>query len=189
MKYKLINNKTKEETLCDKITIDGFDYYMGDKIKLSENNNVWVATKSRVFKFKTFMAVTSNNMPRLIIATNNPNINEVPKIIDDSLKFAKKYVTKNFLAETDEQQLNCYKHIETYLKGYNKSQETHPFSEENMIDFYEWCDTSEEANFFWRNNRIKPDMGGSHHKIIKQKRKELLELWKNQQLKIIHYVG
>ena len=111
----------------------------------------------------------------------------VPTYKSSPLKFAKKYVTKNFLAETDEQQLNCYKHIETYLKGYNKSQETHSFSEENMIDFYEWCDTSEEANFFWRNNRIKPDMGGSHYEIIKQKRKELLQLWKEQQTKIVYY--
>lgn len=31
-KYKLINNQTKEEYLCDKVTIDGFDYYVSDKI-------------------------------------------------------------------------------------------------------------------------------------------------------------
>lgn len=32
MKYKLINNQTKKETLCDKVTIDGFDYYVGGKL-------------------------------------------------------------------------------------------------------------------------------------------------------------
>ena len=32
MKYKLINIKTKEETLCDKVTIDGFDYYLNSYI-------------------------------------------------------------------------------------------------------------------------------------------------------------
>lgn len=29
MKYKLINNTTGEEQLCEKITIQGFDYYLG----------------------------------------------------------------------------------------------------------------------------------------------------------------
>jgi len=33
MKYKLINLKTKKEHLCDKVTIDGFDYYVnGEEI-------------------------------------------------------------------------------------------------------------------------------------------------------------
>lgn len=29
-KYKLINLNTKEEHFCDKITIDGFNYYVSD---------------------------------------------------------------------------------------------------------------------------------------------------------------
>lgn len=32
MKYKLINTITKEEHLCDKVTIDEFDYYVSDKV-------------------------------------------------------------------------------------------------------------------------------------------------------------
>ena len=28
MKYKLTNKQTNEENLCDKVTIDGFDYYV-----------------------------------------------------------------------------------------------------------------------------------------------------------------
>lgn len=32
MKYKLINKTTSEEHLCDKVTIDGFDYYLSDEI-------------------------------------------------------------------------------------------------------------------------------------------------------------
>lgn len=30
MKYKLINTKTKEEHLCDKVTIGGFEYYISN---------------------------------------------------------------------------------------------------------------------------------------------------------------
>ena len=29
-KFKLINNKTKEETVCSLVTIDGFEYYVDD---------------------------------------------------------------------------------------------------------------------------------------------------------------
>ena len=37
-KYKLINTTTKEEHLCDKVTIDGFDYYVSDeKYAVGEN--------------------------------------------------------------------------------------------------------------------------------------------------------
>jgi hypothetical protein len=28
MKYKLINSVSKIETICDKVTIDGFDHYL-----------------------------------------------------------------------------------------------------------------------------------------------------------------
>lgn len=30
MKYKLINTQTGEEHLCDKVTIDGMDYYVNN---------------------------------------------------------------------------------------------------------------------------------------------------------------
>jgi len=36
MKYKLINAQTKEEHLCDKVTIDGFDYYVSDNPKADD---------------------------------------------------------------------------------------------------------------------------------------------------------
>lgn len=31
MKYKLINKTTGEEHLCDKVIIEGFDYYVSDE--------------------------------------------------------------------------------------------------------------------------------------------------------------
>lgn len=34
-KYKLINLNTKEEQLCDKVTIDGFEYYLSDEKKIN----------------------------------------------------------------------------------------------------------------------------------------------------------
>lgn len=40
MKYKLININTKQETLCDRVTIGGFDYYVSDNEKPTINK--WV---------------------------------------------------------------------------------------------------------------------------------------------------
>ena len=42
MKYKLINSKTNEEHLCDKISIDGFDYYVSDDESQIGENVLWV---------------------------------------------------------------------------------------------------------------------------------------------------
>jgi hypothetical protein len=36
---------------------------------------------------------------------------------------AKKHVVDNFPHETDVEQLNCYKHIETFIEGYNYGKE------------------------------------------------------------------
>lgn len=170
MKYKLINKQTGEETLCDKVTIDGFDYYVGDEIQLGANN-VWVATKSRVFKFEIHMAVVKSNMPRIIIATNNPNI-DIPKVVDEVEELANQKTLPHLRA--------------VYIEAYNKSQETHPFSEEDMIEFADWEASSKEASDFWRKNRINLKMEGSQNKH-KELLKELLQIWKEQKPKTLYY--
>lgn len=45
MKYKLINNQTKEEHVCEKITIDIYDYYVSDDII---NTGDWVLSKNSI---------------------------------------------------------------------------------------------------------------------------------------------
>ena len=34
MKFKLINRQTNEEYICDKVTIDNFDYYVIEYFKM-----------------------------------------------------------------------------------------------------------------------------------------------------------
>ena len=135
MKYKLINSVTKIETICEKVTIDGFDYYVSDAYG------------------------------KPAIATNNPNI-DIPKVVDElmykwelGLKVANKSKTKNKSAMRN-----------GYVKGYNKSQETHPNSDDDMIEF--WIE--------------------SHKIIMTQPSKsftpeELLQIWKEQKPKIVYY--
>lgn len=151
MKYKLINNQTKEEHLCDKITIDGFNYYVNDGIQLG-SNNVWVATKSRVFKFEVHMAVIKTNMPRLIIATNNPNI-DIPKVINNS----------NLILLYNKEQCIGFE------VGYRESQKTHPFSEEDTVNF--------AKHMLLMSDNERKSMQLDLH----------LKLWKEQQTKTVYY--
>lgn len=57
---------------------------------------------------------------------------------------------------------------ESFIQGYNKSQETHPNSDEDMIDFADFCENLQKNNKEIRRNN--PNIT----------RKELLQLWKQQ---------
>lgn len=171
MKYKLININSKEETICEKIVIDGFDYYV---ISNSINCKYGISKMNVVLPIQIGYDAT---MYKGIICTNNPSI-DLPQVVDDVISFA-----NEIHQELDYDKGRWYGRIE----GYNKSQETHPNSDQDMIDFYEWCDTSEEAALFWRRNRVDPDMSGNHNKKIREKRNQLLQLWKDQKPKIVYY--
>ena len=54
---------------------------------------------------------------------------------------------------------------EIWKNGYNKSQETNPFSEDDMIKFLEW----------YKNH------------LVQYPTKELLQIWKDQQIKTVYY--
>ena len=197
MKYKLINKTTAEETLCNKVTIDGFDYYVGDEIQLGANN-VWVATNSRVFKFELHMAVIKSNMPRIIIATNNPNI-DIPKVVDEVEMLAHKHFAKerfNWEQENPNGIKSPQSLIEHYNRtftpifraGYNKSQETHPNSDDDVIEFSKWKD----YNFYQHieDNLYRTMQARPMYKVLENKSYtliELLQLWKEQRIKTIYY--
>ena len=80
--YKLKNIKTKEEHLCDKVIIDGFDYYVSDeKYAVGENCIGEDEGGLRIHK-----CVILNNCLAIgckkVIATNNPNI-DIPKVVNE----------------------------------------------------------------------------------------------------------
>lgn len=153
MKYKLINRTTSEEHLCDKVTIDGFDYYVSD-----EKPKDGELCLTPIDNIQTFLEGYNFVDSKRVIAATNPNIN-VPKLIDEVEEITK-----------DEGYSNSFRIGFKY--GYNKSQETHPNSDEDMIEFKIWCDNNTSYN--WTNLRYKST-------------KELLQLWKEQQPKIIYY--
>ena len=77
MKYKLINLETKDEHFCDKVTIDGFDYYVSDKIV---NTNDYYITSNRIEQCscKEEANDLTNNCKK-VIATSNPSI-DIPQV-------------------------------------------------------------------------------------------------------------
>ena len=84
--YKLINLKTKEEHLCDKVTIDCFNYYVSDEeIKVGDwytwNGNKNNAPSLCTDTYNESSILDSQGFTKFykVIATNNPNI-DVPQV-------------------------------------------------------------------------------------------------------------
>ncbi len=128
--YKLINNKTKEEHFCDKVTIDRFDYYVSDDI-IEEG---WKGTaykedvKGKIFKHFYTTNEWYKDAKKVIATTNNPNI-DIPKVVDIKL-------LKHKIAEIEYpsgKRERKHTEQEAFVNGWRQclqSQETHPFSGE-----------------------------------------------------------
>lgn len=117
MKYKLINRQMGEERLCDKVTIDRFDYYV---ISSAIGCKYGVSRMGEVVKILKGYDAT---VYRGVICTNNPKFN-APQVVDEVEELATSY-EKSF---TD----NGVTIKADFKAGYNKSQETHTFSEEDI---------------------------------------------------------
>lgn len=144
-KYKLINSTTKEEHLCDKITIDGFDYYT---TKFINKVNTYINEYGKpIVKYKKDLnddliweslngkssACDSKYEFKTIIATNNPNIN-IPKVVDEveklSVNSAKTFWFEEPLLVEELKEKNDF--INGFIEGYSKSQETHSYTETDI---------------------------------------------------------
>lgn len=129
MKYKLINKKN-EEHLCDKLTIDGFDYYVcGDEIFIGD----WYFLPRTNSIHKCKDDPTELNLERSfgiakLIATNNPSI-DVPKVVDDvntHINFLKGCELSNH-------------DIDNWVKGYKNAKENYKFTKEDIYSFGLLC--------------------------------------------------
>ena len=177
MKYKLINSVSKIETICDKVTMDGFDYYVSDERAVA---NDFALYGGHITKKIVDTEWTTGD--KKVIATNNPNI-DIPKVVDEV-----EILLENYYSHEDDGGDRVF--YSTQVREIiNKSQETHPFSEEDMIDFYKWVnqphpeDNRQPSAVYIKNI----DMWWHNHK--KYTSKELLQLWKEQQPKIVYYNG
>lgn len=182
--YKLINNTTKEETICSLVTIDGFEYYVSnDKIKKSDY--FYVKTKN-IFGGNIIAKSIGNGKNCWeehiitsvmdekgyhpshcfkVIATNNPNI-DIPKVIDEVDNIIKNafYDKKGDFKRST---IGADDWINGLKLGYNKAKETYQFTEEDMIEFAQYV----LDNISYNNDKLE----------------EMLFTWKKQQIKTIYY--
>jgi hypothetical protein len=161
MKYKLVNTHTKEEHLCDKVTIEGFDYYTedGNIVKPIDFSKYQYQKGNGIFRGMDNM---KQGEVYEIIACNNPNI-EIPKVVDEVEKLFPTNRKGSMWVPNADKVNNQYRQ-----EGYNKSQETHPFSEEDIRSF--------ATHFYTRR------LQGIEETIDNS-----LQLWKEQQPKTIYY--
>ena len=174
-KYKLINTTNKEEHLCDKVTIDGFDYYVSDE--LPKQNDAVITAVGNIHYIKDdskdFIEYVSK-LGKVLIATNNPNI-DILKVVNKVEKMANIHAVQSGC----EYREDLVRISKGYLTGYNKSQETHPNSDDDMIAFNEFS-----------IGLLHKQVNGVGYYDYNAKwitTKELLQLWKEQQPKIMYY--
>lgn len=182
---KLINTKTNEEYLCDKVTIDGFDYYVSDELP-KDNEGYWI-----YIGFNQPLEVNKSNQPfgwfeklwdkhnyKTPIATTNPNI-DLPQVVNEIEKLAIQdanlvWCDGNTL-ENEQRELNG--HIIGFTEGYNKAKKDFGNSDEDMVDFVDWllknCVMNGTYCFIYKDRNVKIE--------------ELIQLWKEQQTKTIYY--
>lgn len=182
MKFKLINIDTNEETICEKIVIDGFDYYVSDEIinDVRPFMGRWQIEKGYILnKFPTYL--TDLSECRLVIATNNSNI-DLPQVVDEADVLADKWVFETNGEKWSNNNGSAGDNYGSFKAGYKKSQETHPNSDQDMIDFYKWLNKNLWEDF----NDIKKGLFVNSFGVQKQE-KELIQLWKDQQPRKIYY--
>lgn len=186
MQYKLINKTTKEETICTKVVIDGFDYYEPIVKTKPALNDYYVVTlydvemnETLVFeKVKSINEVRINNESvetnrhikncRKILATNNPSI-DIGQIIDEVEELADKWVFKTNGHKWSNNDDTAGDNYSSFIEGYNTHSQTQSLSDDEVAEFLEWG-----------NNYIKTNPNCYTYK-------ELLQLFKEQQIKTIYY--
>lgn len=163
MKYKLINYTTKEETICDKVTIDGFDYYVS-AVQATEGFYGYINFQGGdIKKIGKYFA----DDWKKVIATSNPNI-DIPKVVDI-------FIIIEQWAKSKEKLVYQYWDKPSFIEGYNKSQETHSFTEQDVKNF---------AIFF---EDYKEVLKAEGWEIIEAPIERVFEKWKEQQPKTVYY--
>jgi len=190
-KYKLINRKNNEETLCDKVTVEGFDYYVSDKLP-KDQEVYWT-----YIVFDEPIVINKCNLPdgwferlhgkinyKSVIATNNPSI-DIPKVVDENnpkVMFERENPLPNDnpterthgLVGISGALSNWFEARKWFQKGYNKSQETHPYSEEDILNLLDLIFDVTGKDELW-------------DKVKDKTTKELLTVWQSQRTETIYF--
>jgi hypothetical protein len=155
-KYLIKNLSTGEETLCERIELEGFEYYVANHeaygtvgyISTEHGGvigNIHYDEKNLTWDLRTYGSIhypfSSKEHIKTVICTTAP-LPDVPQVVDLVEEMAGSEYQKNKgkvdKLTLDEQIQRSGGFIVGYKTGYKSSQSTHPFSVEDMISFGTW---------------------------------------------------
>lgn len=119
MKYLLKQNKEDKGILCNKVIIDGYKYYLYYNTEPKKIGQYYITKDNQVDIVKT-----GKELGKPILCSNNPNI-DLPKVVDED-NIINKII--NEILGFKVVRIQETEFIIGLKLGYNKSQETHPFS-------------------------------------------------------------
>ena len=200
MKVKVINKNINQQFDCEEVEIDGYKYYI-DYFQPIEVGKWYISNQSPRLCVKIkegkYPYIHLNNKGEeiadfytwkgVIICSNNPNI-DIPKVVNEVEKIADEWFLINGYNQFDYIHSHRIPDAITTNKlfktGYNKSQETHPFSEQDMLDFVLWKDENKFSVISTKEDWVSEllEYSGCVYTT-----KELLQLWKEQQPKVLFY--
>lgn len=169
--YKLINLETKEEFICDKVVIEGMDYYVNDDIKSGD-----VTPYIMCYANNTYEICNTNNgiresklgLAKRVIATIIGNSIATPKITDEAYYLSQKASI-----------VDRAKYDLGYMVGFTMAKGKYPFTEDDMIEFAEWLAENASSTLVfskWLDGEL-----------VDRTTKELLDIWQEQRIETIYF--
>jgi hypothetical protein len=135
--YLCTHLENKEEFLCEKVEIEGFEVYLfetivnsGDYVINKNNEIIQVNQASCIFYDKK------------ILCTTNPSLS-IPKVFNEVEEMAKDYIKKEYLREDDEIK---YRLKTGFIEGYKKAKEEFKWTDKDIESFYQWKDENRKHN-------------------------------------------
>ena len=183
MQYKLINKTTGEETICTKVVIDGFDYYVSDDKILNNEPYISLETnyatdpKERYVLYYLGVGLNGKN-PKKVIATNN-SIIDILHVVNEVQELAENSISKM----TSGTIIRMYQ-LKAYEKGYKNHAETHTLSDDEVVEFGQWVSHNDWVYLPSKGYWVNEEQEELDQKLTS---KELLQLFKEQQIKTIYY--
>lgn len=202
MKYKLINNKNKEEHLCDKVAVDGFEYYVSSekpKIKdwfidfdITDKDIEEVPFYSKISQCVSIDETTTSTN-KIILNIGSPPRTDLVWNVEADIEYCKKIIATNNpnidIPKITDQALEFANQLHQKMdydkgrwygriEGYNKSQEIYSFNEEDIIDFLRFIET----NYYYESScwiDKETDDVITRNNLVKQ--------WKEQRIKTLYY--
>lgn len=139
-KYKVKNTVTGEETICEKVVVDGYDFYYTKEFP--KNGDYGLTKLNTITKIGYAFEF---GLYKKVIATTNKSL-DLPMVIDEVEELAEKHAKSMWGVYYDDIDEDCNdtrgnNSINDYKHGYQRAKETYSFTKEDMVEFTEWLIT------------------------------------------------